>query len=101
MARETRSIVDQDVDPAQCGRCSLDIARDCGFVGEIADRGMRGAAVQGDLLAGGGEPLGAAGADRHAGAGLGKGECDGAADAAAAAGDDRPLAGKVDIHASS
>ncbi len=62
---------------------------------------MRGAAVPGDLLARGGEPLGAAGADRHSRTRLGKGERDRAADAAAAAGYNRALAGKIDVHASS
>ena len=49
----------------------------------------------------GGEPLGATGADRHTGAGLGKGKGDRTPDTAAAAGDDRALASKIDLHASS
>ena len=59
---------------------------------------MRRAAVSSDLFARGGEPLGAAGADRHPRTRLGKSERDRAADAAAAAGDDRALAGKIDVH---
>ena len=54
--------------------------------------------MPGDLIMRGGEPLGATGADRHPCTRLGKGECDRAPDAPAAAGHDRVLAGKIDPH---
>jgi hypothetical protein len=57
--------------------------------------------MPGDLIMRGGEPLGATGADRHTGAGLGKSKRDRTPDAPAAAGDDGALAGKIDLHASS
>ncbi len=98
---ETRGVVDEDVDPAECGCRLVDIARDRGSVGEIAYGGMGDAAVPGNLLTCGRQPLGAARADRHARTRLGKGKRDRPADAPAAAGDDRTLAGKIDLHASS
>jgi hypothetical protein len=57
--------------------------------------------MPGDLVAGSIERLGAARANRHAGAGLGKGKSDRPPDAAAPPGDDDALAGEVDLYASS
>src|SRR5262249_34366001 len=98
---KTGSVIDQNIDPAECGRSVFDIARDRGFVGKVADGGICGATVPGDLLARFDEPFGAAGTDRNGGTGLGEGKRNRVADAAAAAGDDRALAGKIDVHVSS
>jgi hypothetical protein len=57
--------------------------------------------MPGDLVAGGFKRFGAPRANRHAGSGLGKGECDRAPNAAAASGDNGACAGNVDLHASS
>jgi hypothetical protein len=62
---------------------------------------MRDAGMPGDLVAGGGERLGAAGANRHPGSGLGERQCDRPPDAAAASGDNGAPTGNVDLHASS
>jgi hypothetical protein len=98
---EPRGIVDENVDASESVGRFRDVAWNGRGVRKVADPGVRGAAVPGDFVAGGGERLGAASANRHAGAGLGKGERDRPPDAAAPSGDNGALAGDVDLHASS
>ena len=98
---EPRGIVDENVDAAEGAGRFRNVAWNGRSVRKIADRGMGDAAMPGDLVAGSFECLGAARANRHAGAGLGKGQCNRAPDPAAASGDNGALAGNVDLHASS
>ena len=97
---EARGVVDQDVDAAERLGGRGDIGRERRAVGNVAGRGMRLDTVRGDLVAHRGQRLGAARADRHRRARLGAGQRDRPADPPAAAGDHRPLAGKIDVHLS-
>ena len=98
---EPRGIVYENVDAAESVGRFCDVAWDGRGVRKVADCGVSDAAMPGDLVAGSFERFGAARANRHAGAGLGKGKCDRPPDAAAASGDDGAFAGDVDLHASS
>src|SRR5262249_2891782 len=72
--------------------------RDGGGLADIAHGRVDRPAVRCKLGARPFEPVGAARADRHAGAGLGEGERDGAADAAAAGGDDDASSAEIQGH---
>src|SRR6185369_12271011 len=98
---EPRGVVDENVDTAESVGGFGDVARNGRGMRQVADRGMGHPAMPGDLVAGGGERFGAAGANRHTGPGLREGQCDGASDAAAASSDNGALAGNIDLHASS
>ena len=97
---EAGGVAHQDVDAAERLGGRIDIGRQRLQVGHVAGLRMRRDAGCGDRVAHRRETVGAAGADRHRRAGLGETERDRAADAAAAAGDHRPLSRQIDLHPS-
>jgi len=88
-------VVHQHVDAAQGGCGRLDPGLDLVGLAQVADHRVSGHAVGGEFGTGGLQRVGAPCADRYGSALCGEGGCDGAADAAAAAGDENVLSCKV------
>ena len=95
---EAGGVVDEDVDPAECGGGFVHIGFDGCRIGHVADGCMHGRAVRGQLVVRGLQRVGATPADRHMHAFGGERVGDGQADTAAAAGDHGPSAGKKSVH---